>query len=292
MTTSTKILWGGLTALCLSSALAQAVPPAPAASPASEPSSEPVAAVRQGDFDDLQAARQALDTALRAYESGDVLYFERLLDADVIGRARLMDALRRDANNLRQIRMHLSDIEQHAGADVTVLRARWEKRFLTASNLQPGLVSGHSVFMMHRTADGWRLAAIAGDNPFGGGTGTMAQLTVRPASISVGSLPGTPAPYAPFSVEVVDPDLAGQPSLTVTVQTTQGDREQITLQSVSAGRFVNSATPFVLLSVAGGLSGNGVIDIPGATTLTVQYVDQQPGQNRPATTLTRRIPVN
>ena len=29
MTTSTKILWGGLTALCLSSALAQAVPPAP-----------------------------------------------------------------------------------------------------------------------------------------------------------------------------------------------------------------------------------------------------------------------
>lgn len=289
MTTNTKILWGGLSALCLSGALAQAVPPSP---PSASAASAPSAAVRQSDFDDLQAARKALDTALRAYENGDVLYFERLLDPDVIGRARLMDALRRDANNLRQIRMHLADIEQHAGADVTVLRARWEKRFLTATNLQPGLVSGHSVFMMHRTADGWRLAAIAGDNPFGGGTGTMAQLTVRPAAISLGSLPGTPAPYAPFSVEVVDPDLAALPSVTVDVRTTQGDREQITLQSVSAGRFVNASTPFVLLSVSGGLSGNGVIDIPGATTLTVQYVDQQPGQNRPAATLTRRIPVN
>lgn len=252
----------------------------------------PASSAESATFATLQQAREALNSVIRAYESGDVMFFERQLDPDMIGRARMMDALRRDANNLRQIRLHLKNVEQHTGPDVAVIRARWEKRYLSALQLQPGLNEGQSAFLLHRTREGWRLAAIAGDQPFGGGSGTQAQLTVRPSQIPVAALPSLPAAYAAFVIELLDPDLNGIPSLSVEVRTAQGDRELVTLLAAGPGRFVSSATSFQLLSTAGGLSGNGVIEVSGPTTLTVRHVDQQPGQGRPALTLTRRIPIN
>lgn len=267
------------------------------ATPASAPTAASAAsaagmATAPASFASMQSARDALNEAIRAYESGDVLYFERQLDPDMIGRSRMMDALRRDANNLRQVRLHLKNVEQHAGPDVTVIRARWEKRYLSALQLQPGLSEGHSAFLLHRTREGWRLAAIAGDQPFGGGSGTLAQLTVRPNQIPVAGLPSLPAAYAPFVIELVDPDLNGIPSLSVEVRTAQGDRELVPLIASGPGRFISSPTAFQLLSTAGGLSGNGVIEVTGPTTLTVRHVDQQPGQGRPALTLTRRVAIN
>lgn len=270
-----------------SPAQASASPPS-AASAASAPDM----ATAPASFAAMQSARDALNEAIRAYESGDVMYFERHLDPDTIGRGRMMDALRRDANNLRQVRLHLKNVEQHAGPDVTVIRARWEKRYLSALQLQPGMNEGHSAFLLHRTRDGWRLAAIAGDQPFGGGSGTLAQLTVRPNQIAAAGLPSIPAVYVPFVIELLDPDLTGIPSLSVEVRTAQGDRELVSLIAAGPGRFVSSGTSFQLLSAPSWLPGNGVIEVLGATTLTVRHVDQQPGQGRPALTLTRRIPVN
>lgn len=284
-----------LVAIAMCQPAAAQTPPTP--SPASVPAaasaaSEGGTATAPAPMASLASARDALNEAIRAYESGDVMYFERQLDPDMIGRSRMMDALRRDANNLRQVRLHLKNVEQHTGPDVAVIRARWEKRYLSALQLQPGMNEGHSAFLLHRTRDGWRLAAIAGDQPFGGGSGTMAQLNVRPNQIPVAGLPSLPAAYAPFVIELLDPDLNGIPTLSVEVRTAQGDRELVTLVAAGPGRFISSSTSFQLLSTAGGLSGNGVIEVLGPTTLTIRHVDQQPGQGRPALTLTRRIAVN
>lgn len=292
MKTNTNLFLGLAWLWMLPHASAQIEPSVGAAQP---PASEVVArdsSKEPASFASLKEAREALNAAIRAYESGDVMYFERQLDPDMIGRARMMDALRRDANNLRQIRLHLKNVEQHTGPDVAVIRARWEKRYLSALQLQPGMSEGQSAFLLHRTGEGWRLAAIAGDQPFGGGTGTQAQLTVRPNQIPLSALPGLPAAYAPFVIELLDPDLNGIPSLSVEVRTGQGDRELVTLLAAGPGRFISSATSVQLLSTPGGLSGNGVIEVSGPTTLTVRHVDQQPGQGRPALTLTRRIAIN
>lgn len=289
-----NLLSGGLSVCLLSAACAQ-VAPAPfaaSAAPAAPSASNPEPASAPANFEALQAARNALNEAIRAYESGDVMYFERQLDPDMIGRARMMDALRRDANNLRQVRLHLRDVEQNAGPDVAVIRARWEKRYLTSLQLQAGMNEGQSAFLLHRTREGWRLAAIAGDQPFGGGSGTQAQLMVRPGSIAAASLSSSPAVYAPFVVELLDPDLTGIPSLSVEVRTAQGDRELVQLLAAGPGRFISTPTSFQLLSAPSALSGNGVIEILGSTTLTIRHVDQQPGQGRPAMSLVRRVPVN
>lgn len=298
MNPSNRIVCGGLLATLVTWACAQPVAatvaaslPASAASTPASAASEP-GAKRQGDFQDLLAAREALNEVIRAYESGDIMHFERHLDHDVIGRSRFMDSLRRDANNLRQVRMHLSDVEQHAGSEVMVLRARWEKRYLLASNLQPGMSSGRSVFLLHRSPLGWRLAAVAGDSPFGAASGAQAKLLVNPSTISLASLPYSPVVYGPFSIEVQDPDLSGLSSLSVEVQTSQGDRETFSLQAMGGGRFVSSPITFDRLRAPGALSGNGVIEVWSATTLSVRHVDLEPGLNRPALTLMRRIPIN
>jgi hypothetical protein len=47
-----------------------------------------------------------------------------------------------------------------------VLQLDWEKRFVDAETFKPRSTSGHVTVLMHRTAAGWRLAALHGASPF------------------------------------------------------------------------------------------------------------------------------
>lgn len=278
----TKTLFAGLLILAAGNTLLHAQSAPSAAVPGEE---------RQPGFDQMQQARAAFESLVRAYERGDVLAFERELDADMIGRGRFIDALQRDANAMRNLRVHLSDLQLSAGRDVAVVNVRWEKRFLGATDLQPGLQTGRSVILMHRDDGGWRMASVSGDNLFGGPAGARGSVTVQPSPIALASLPLTPAVYGPFVVEVSDADLVGRTTLSVEVTTPQGEREVLSLIAVGPGRFRNTPTTFHRPSAPTILPGNNVIEIFAATTLSVRYLDQTPGSNRPPLTLTRRVVV-
>jgi hypothetical protein len=75
-----------------------------------------------------------------------------------------------------------------------------------------------------------------------------------------------------------DPDLAGLPSIDVLLRSASGDIETITLgANGNLGRFLNMSVN----ARAGGnvvvAPRNGVLEIPAATTLSVEYVDQRSG---------------
>jgi hypothetical protein len=224
-------------------------------------------------------ARSALDALIRAYEGGDIGYVRGRLSPAMIGYQRFIDGMAHDVNKLKQIRIHLFDTQVTAGPDMAVIQTGWEKRFLTLAGFTPGLYSGRSMFLLHRDGDDWKVAALAGDNLFATQSGVAGQVRVSPALISC------PAPCAPtITITVFDPDIAGQPSASVEVISSEGERETMTLlPSGLPGSFSAMET----LDIAGGFGmGNGGIE--GTWTalplnFTVRYLDQNPGNNRPPT---------
>jgi len=219
---------------------------------------------------EAQKARQALDEFIRAYETGNIGLLRNMLDPGMIGYQRFIDGMVQDSNRLKQIRLHLLDTQTMAGTDVALVQARWEKRFLSVTGLRPGIFSGQSQFLMHRSAAGWRVAAVAGDNPFSSQSGVLAQLTLTPVS-----LPDNVA----VTMQIIDPDMAGSGLLTaqlthVHVVTTLVTTSQVTLPETTPGRFQLMA-PFVV----------------GPGTVTLRYLDSNPGDGRPPSLLTRTIRV-
>jgi len=222
------------------------------------------------DQADAHKARQALEEFIRAYETGNISMLRNMLDPGMIGYQRFIDGMVQDSNRLKQIRMHLLDTHTMAGTDVALVQARWEKRFLSVSELRPGIFSGQSQFLMHRSAAGWRVAAVAGDNPFSSQSGVLAQLTLTPVSL---------VDNMAVTMQIIDPDMAGAGLLTaqlthVLVATTMVTTSQVTMMETTPGRFQNM-TPFVVE--------------PGMVTL--RYLDQNPGDGRPPSLLTRTIRV-
>lgn len=263
----------------------------PVAAIAQANAAEPKAAI--AGFEDMKAARTALDELIRAYETGDVGLIQARLDPGMIGYQRFIDGMRRDAASLKQIRLHLFEAQTTAGPDVAMIQVAWEKRFFGVADFTPGIYSGRSNFLMHRAKDGWRLAAVAGDNPFSSESGVLATLTVMPGSLPLASLAGCPARSIPVSVELVDPDLAGLASITVDVRTSQGDREGVVLTAVAPGRFRQPSLP-LCQNGALPIPGSGMIEVSTRTmpaTLTIQYVDANPGANRPPATLMRSVAI-
>jgi hypothetical protein len=219
---------------------------------------------------EAQKARQALDEFIRAYETGNIGLLRNLLDPGMLGYQRFIDGMIQDGNRLKQIRLHLMDTQTMAGTDVALIQVRWEKRFLSVSELKPGLFSGQSQFLMHRSAAGWRMAAVAGDNPFSSQSGVLAQLSLSPVF-----LPDNAA----VNVQIIDPDMAGAGLLTaqlthVHAETTLVTTSQVTLQETTPGRF-QSMSPFVV----------------GLGMATLRYLDSNPGDGRPPSLLTRTIRV-
>lgn len=262
------------------------IAPARAQAPAAEP--KPAVA----GFEDMKAARAALDELIRAYETGDIGTIQARLDPAMIGYQRFLDGMRRDTGNLKQIRLHLFEANVTAGPDVAMIQAAWEKRFFGVADFTPGMFSGRSTFLMHRAKDGWRLAAVSGDNPFSSESGVLATLTVMPAAIPLAAVPICAGVF-PLSIELVDADLAGLQSVTVEAVTSQGDREGVVLTAVSPGRFRRPTLPLCQDAVPP-VSGSGSIEINNAAvpaTLTFRYVDANPGANRPPATLQRSVTI-
>ena len=250
-------------------------------------SSEPVAGLEEG-----KKVQEALDRLIHAYETGNISLIQSSIDPTMMGYQRLLDGVRQDTISLRQIRVELLNTQVVVGPDVAVIQTDWEKRFLSASNLSPGLFRGHSIFLMHRGESGWQVAGFSGDNLFAGQGGTLAQINVVPSVIPLALIPsilaGPPGPV-PVRVEVIDPDLANRTSLTVQVSTGFGDRESVVLTATTPGDFVTNTLSMVNQSTFA--VGNGVIEIQGATTLYIRYLDNNPGNNRPPSMLTRAVPI-
>lgn len=261
-------------------------------SAADEPVAEPKPAVAKpvADLAEAQKAQLALDEILRAYEIGNVNLIRTRLDPAMIGYQRLIDGMIQDGNALKQIRLHLFDTQVVAGPDVAVIQTNWEKRFLSVTSFQPGIFSGRAMFLMHRGKEGWRMAAVSGDNPFSSQSGVLGQIAFGPAVILA---PGPAAGVVgiPVQIAVTDPDLIGQGTLTVELATAQGDRENLTLTAVSPGYFVFNG-PVLMQRAASNTIGDSrlqFISVP--TMLSVRYLDNNPGSNRPPSMLTRSVVV-
>jgi hypothetical protein len=246
------------------------------------------------DLSEASKAQQALDELIRAYEGGNISFIQGKIDPTMIGYQRFLDGVRQDVNALRQIRVHLFNTQVVVGPDVAVVQTDWEKRFLFTANLEPGIFSGHSIFLLHRGNTGWQVAAFSGDNLFASQSGVLGQINVVPGVISFAAIApciigfGCPVTTVPVQIEVIDPDLAGQSSLNVALATDQGDRETITLTATTPGRFVATT----LRMSRGPISqGDGVIEVTAPTTLSVRYLDNNPGNNRPPSMLTRIIQI-
>lgn len=223
--------------------------------------SKPKAAI--ADLSEGRKAQLALEELIRAYETGNTGLIRSRLDPAMIGYQRFIDGVVQDNNRYKQIRITLSDVQVLAGPDVAVIQANWQKRFLSVSGLQPDLNSGHSMFLLHRDQEQWRVVAFGGDNLFSSQSGVLAQLILVDNHTAL-------APSV--RVEVVDPDMAGTGQITVRLTTTSGSANVALTESLP-GRFSREAVP-----VTSGL-------------VTLKYMDNNPGGGRPPSMLSRSIVV-
>jgi hypothetical protein len=115
---------------------------------------------------DGQQALGVLNQLLSFYMEGQFKQAEALLEPQMVGYSRVMDALRETGLTQKQLRINLSDTRTLVSPDVVIIRCRWEKRFLTLPGLAPARRSGNATFVMHREAGVWRLSALSGDNLF------------------------------------------------------------------------------------------------------------------------------
>lgn len=249
-------------------------------------------------MEEARAARQALDRFVNAYQNGNAGEIRAMLDPSMIGYQQFIDGVQRNMSMQKQIRIHLYDTQVIAGPDVTVVNTRWEKRFLSVSNMEPGLHRGFSSFLLHRTKAGWKLAALAGDVMLVSTGGTLARLTFQPSPIAFSSLPvalaAAPPPMPGFTIEVADPDLLGQGTINVAFETSQGDNETFALTETSPGHFVRTTLNIEQSVVGAGPTVNGrlVIDSsPLPATVTMRYVDQNPGNGQPPRVLSTSITI-
>lgn len=256
---------------------------APAASAAAPAASEPAPIA---DLAEAQRARAALEDLVRAYEAGNLALIQSRLSPSMIGYQRFIDGLGRDTNLMKQMRIHLFDTQVTAGPDVAVIQTGWEKRYLPVTAMTtPQLLSGRSLFLLHRDKSDWRIAAMGGDNLFASAAGVLGQIL-----LSQPSIPG-PCPICNpvLTVTVLDPDIAGQGSITVTVISSQGESETFTLAETTPGRFVNALVEF---DIAGGfVPGNGVVEGAAGSVIlfTFRYLDRIPGGNRPPSLVVKQL---
>lgn len=237
-----------------------------------------------GGLADMQAARNTLDEILRTYESGNLAKFRQHLDPSMVGYQVFVDGVRRDIAAYRNLRINLTDTQITAGPDLAVIQIAWEKRFMSAGDFTPGIFTGRSTVLMHRDGDSWQLSAVALDNPFSSASGVLARFTVMPMSLGINALDGN----VPMQIEVVDADMAGAETVQVAVTAANGDRETLVLASVSPGVFRAINVP-LLFEPGTPTSNNQLVEVPGPGTVTFRYVDANPGDNRPASTITRLI---
>ena len=117
------------------------------------------------------SAAQTLQSALRAYEKESLAELEALLPVAFVGRTLLLDAAKRSFNEQKQIRVNLIDLQiqnnsTNSSDSLTVINARWEKRFVRLTSQLPVLEAGTLSVVMRKSAGGWQIDSLSPDNPF------------------------------------------------------------------------------------------------------------------------------
>lgn len=225
---------------------------------------EPKIAPPIADLSEGRKAQEALEELVRAYEAGNVGLIRSRLDPAMIGYQRFIDGVTQDSNRLKLIRIHLKDTQVLAGPDVAVIQTNWEKRFLSATALAPGLFTGNSMFLLHRDNGGWKVAAFGGDNLFASQSGVLGQLQLTNAN----------TPMAPsVNVVVIDPDMAGSGQLSV----------RLTHGSITSTALLLETTPGRFVAPGPVVVSSGLV--------TLQYLDNNPGGSRPPSMLSRSVTI-
>ncbi|MDB5966520.1 MAG: hypothetical protein JWQ72_3020 [Polaromonas sp.] len=109
-------------------------------------------------------ALAALRLFFATYAEGNQAQLELMVEPEMIGYSRLVDAARQAASGQKQIRVALFDVRTQVADGAVFVHARWEKRFVRLP-AQPVLKAGRAMFTMKRSAAGWRLAGLDGDSP-------------------------------------------------------------------------------------------------------------------------------
>ena len=138
-------------------------------------------------------AQQALDALLRAYEQGNIGFFQQRLDPAMIGFSNLINDLMTMSNAQRQTRLQVLDRQMQCGPDVAVIDFAWEKYYLDTATFRPVVTRGRGSVLISGLAGGisgqWRISGLVGDTPF---KPSFSDGTVV-ANPSVVSLAGTPS---------------------------------------------------------------------------------------------------
>lgn len=118
-----------------------------------------------GTVADGKNAAAVLEDIFRAYGSGDVNFIRERIDPQMIGFQKLLDEIALEANQCKQLKIHLLDTQIKAGPDLVVIQTGWEKRCLELPNFTPRLFAGKSTFLMQSSGSGWVVNGISGTNP-------------------------------------------------------------------------------------------------------------------------------
>ena len=109
--------------------------------------------------------------------------------------------------------------------------------------------------------------------------GVLGALTCRlPTALNFYALAAsTGTQGTPLTIELNDAELAAQSTVDVTLRSSGGDSENITLASIGTGRFMGTSVTLRAGTMLTPVPRNGVMEISGAVRLTVDYVDQRSG---------------
>lgn len=118
-----------------------------------------------GQADSRQAVG-ALKQLFAAYAAGNQLQMAYLVEPEMIGYSRVLDAARQEAASHKQLRLTFSDTRTQLSGDTAFIQIRWEKRFIQFPAMLPVRQSGSASFTLQRTGPAWKLSAMSGDNPF------------------------------------------------------------------------------------------------------------------------------
>lgn len=228
------------------------------------------------------SAIKAMRAFIESYEAGDLGAIQSRLDPAMPGYQRFIDSLMRDFAIQKQIRIFVKDMTAQCGPDLVNLTLTWEKRFLDLLTFQPGFFKGQVSILMQRDGANWRPSAFAGDNPFARTSGTLSRFSFGP-NFSLNGIGQAPMAAA-VTLEVIDPDLVGQGSITIQVTTSHGDAEALVLPETSPGKF---SRPSIMVANQKPVPGNGVVELANSVRLRAQVTDANPGNNLPPTVLTR-----
>ena len=115
---------------------------------------------------DSRQAVSALRQLFAAYAAGNRLQMAYLVEPEMIGYARVLDAARQESASRKQLRLTFSDTRTQLSGDTAFIQIRWEKRFIQFPAMAPVRQSGSASFTLQRNGSAWRLSAMSGDNPF------------------------------------------------------------------------------------------------------------------------------